>query len=50
MHEFFSFNFPLSEYFPVSFLMVRPLCRNIVPGWLWVSFISAANEVNCVVS
>ena len=36
MHEFFSFNFPLSEYFPISFLMVRPLCRNIVPGWLWL--------------
>ena len=32
MHEFFSFNFPLREYFfctspapPISFLMVRPL-------------------------
>ena len=34
--NFFKFNFPLSEYFPISFLMVRPLSRNIVPGWLWI--------------
>ena len=36
MHECFSFNFPLREYFPISFLMVCPLRRNIVPGWLWL--------------
>ena len=35
--NFFSFNFPLREYFPISFLMVRPLRGNIVPGWLWIT-------------
>ena len=36
VHEFFSFNFPLREYFPISFLMVLPLSGNIVPGCLWI--------------
>ena len=47
MHEFFSFNFPLGEYFfctspahphptPISFLMVRPLSKLEMKGQVLV--------------
>ena len=50
VHEFFSFNFPLREYFfvlrppplpPISFLMVRPLPR---AAWVNSNMASRTSE------